>query len=301
MKKERQVLRKAYCLNENIMDREEKKKLKIAAADIRKGIMTSTYYARSGHPGGSLSAADILAYLYFHEMNVSPDDPQDPDRDRFVLSKGHAAPALYSALSLKGFFPREELTTLRHNGSRLQGHPNMRTTPGVDMSTGSLGQGLSTAAGMAEGAKLTGRDFRVFALCGDGEMEEGIIWEAVMFAAQYKLDNLCIIVDVNGLQIDGRTKDVMNTEPLDKKFEAFGCRVISRSGHELEDLQEAFEFFRKGKDSGMPTVLLLNTVKGKGVAYMENEAGWHGKAPNDRQYKIAMMELEAHRAALEVI
>lgn len=283
------------------MEREEKKRLKIAAADIRKGIMTSTYYARSGHPGGSLSAADILAYLYFHEMNVSPEDPRDPDRDRFVLSKGHAAPALYSALSLKGYFPREDLTTLRHSGSHLQGHPNMRTTPGVDMSTGSLGQGLSTAAGMAEGAKLTGRDFRVFALCGDGEMEEGIIWEAVMFAAQYKLDNLCIMVDVNGLQIDGRTKDVMNTDPLDQKFEAFGCRVISRNGHELEDLEEAFEFFREGKGTGMPTVLLLSTVKGKGVAYMENEAGWHGKAPNDRQYKIAMMELEAHRAALEVI
>ena len=263
--------------------------------------MTSTYYARSGHPGGSLSAADILAWLYFREMKIDPADPRDPERDRFVLSKGHAAPALYSALAYRGFFPKEDLTTLRHIGSDLQGHPNMNTTPGVDMSTGSLGQGLSAAAGMAKGAKLQGKDFRVYALCGDGEMEEGIIWEAVMFAAHYHLDNLCIIVDVNGLQIDGRTKDVMNTDPLDKKFEAFGCRVMSRRGHELEDLEECFDFFHENKGCGQPTVLLLSTVKGKGVAYMENEAGWHGKAPNDRQYKIAMMELEAHRAALEVI
>ena len=283
------------------MDREEKKELKLAAADIRKGIMTSTYYARSGHPGGSLSCADILAYLYFREMHVDPKNPQDPDRDRFVLSKGHAAPALYSVLALKGFFPKEELTTLRHAGSNLQGHPNMRTTKGVDMSTGSLGQGLSAAVGIAMGAWLTNRDYRVFALCGDGEMAEGMIWEAVMFACHYHLDNLCIIVDVNGLQIDGRTRDIMNTDPLGPKFEAFGCRVCRRSGHELEDLEESFTFFNIGKGSGKPTVLLFDTVKGKGVAYMENEAGWHGKAPNDRQYKIAMMELEAHRAALEVI
>ena len=281
-----------------MISREEKKKLKLAGADIRKGIMTSTYYAHSGHPGGSLSAADILAYLYFHEMHIDPASPQDPDRDRFVLSKGHAAPALYSALAYKGYFPKEDLTTLRHIDSHLQGHPNMNLTPGVDMCTGSLGQGLSAAAGMAKGAKMTGRDFRVFALCGDGEMTEGIIWEAVLFAAHYKLDNLCILVDVNGLQIDGRTKDVMNTDPLDQKFEAFGCRVISRNGHELEDIDEAFEFFRKGQGSGKPCVLLFSTVKGKGVAYMENEAGWHGKAPNDEQYEVAMKDLEKVGEAL---
>ncbi|MBR3311356.1 MAG: transketolase [Solobacterium sp.] len=283
------------------MKPEDKKKLKLAAVDIRKGIMESTHAAKSGHPGGSLSAADVIAYLYFHEMRIRPEEPDWEDRDRFVLSKGHAAPAVYAALALKGFFPMEDLQTLRHIGSHLQGHPNMNLTKGIDMSTGSLGQGLSCAAGMAKGAKLRKKDINVYALCGDGEMDEGIIWEAVMFSAHYKLDNLCIMVDVNGLQIDGRTSDVMNTDPLDRKFEAFGCHVYHVEGHDFESLDGGFRHFHENHGSGKPTVLLMDTEKGKGIAYMESEAGWHGKAPNDMQYKLAMAELEAHRMALEVL
>lgn len=283
------------------MNNEEKKRLKIAAADIRMGIMSATHAAGSGHPGGSLSAADIIAYLYFHEMNVDPLHPDWEDRDRFVLSKGHAAPAMYSALALKGFFEEEELLTLRQCGSRLQGHPNMNLTPGVDMSTGSLGQGFSAAAGMAKAAKMTGKAFRVYALCGDGELEEGIIWEAVMFAVKYRLDNLCMIVDCNGLQIDGRTEDVMPMEPLDARFAAFGCDPVRLNGHELDDIEKGFARFESNRGSGKVTVLLMDTLKGKGVAYMEEMAEWHGKAPNDRQYELAMAELKAHRMALEAL
>ena len=283
------------------MDHYEKKILKIAAVDIRKGIMTSTHAAGSGHPGGSLSAAEVLAYLYFHELRVDPQDPENPDRDRFVLSKGHAAPALYSALALRGFFDQMEILNLRKLGSPLQGHPNMNLIKGVDMSTGSLGQGISAAAGMAKGAKLLNKDINVYVLCGDGEMAEGIVWEAVLFAAHNKLDNLCILVDVNGLQIDGRTKDVMNTDPLDEKFRSFGCDVYHVNGHDFDYLDEAFGHFHANAGSEKPTVLLLATEKGRGVAYMESEAGWHGKAPDDLQYRIAMAELNAHRMALEVL
>ncbi len=283
------------------MNYEEKKRLKIAAADVRMGIMTSTHAAGSGHPGGSLSASDIIAYLYTREMNVDPQNPQWEDRDRFVLSKGHAAPALYSALALRGFFDEKELLTLRQCGSRLQGHPNMNLTPGVDMSTGSLGQGFSAAAGMAKAAKMKGKKFRVYALCGDGELEEGIIWEAVMFAVKYRLDNLCMIVDCNGLQIDGKTIDVMPMEPLENRFAAFGCDVVRLNGHDFEDIEKGFDRFERNRGSGKVTVLLMDTLKGKGVAYMEEMAEWHGRAPDDRQYELAMAELEAHRRALEAL
>ena len=283
------------------MKPELRKQLKLAAVDIRKGIMTATHAARSGHPGGSLSAADAIAYLYFREMRIHPEDPDWVDRDRFVLSKGHAAPAVYAALALRGYFPEEELLTLRKCGSHLQGHPNMNLTRGIDMSTGSLGQGLSAAAGMAKGAKCLQKDINVYALCGDGEMNEGIIWEAIMFACQYRLDNLCILVDMNGLQIDGKTADVMNMDPMDEKLKAFGCQVYSVEGHDFESLEGGFEKFHENHGTGKPTVLLMATEKGKGVAYMESEAGWHGKAPNDMQYRIAMAELDAHRMALEVL
>ena len=283
------------------MDAKTRKIMKLTAVDVRKGIMASTHAAKSGHPGGSLSAADVITYLYFNEMRIDPEQPDWPERDRFVLSKGHAAPALYTALALRGYFPQEDLLTLRKIDSPLQGHPNMNTVKGVDMSTGSLGQGISAAAGMAKGLQFLKKDARVYVLCGDGEMEEGIVWEAVMFAAQYQLDNLCIIVDVNGLQIDGKTKDVMNTEPLDEKFRAFGCRVISLNGHDFDDLEKGFTFFHENIGQKKPSVLLLSTEKGRGVAYMDNEAGWHGKAPNDDQFRIAMAELEAHRQALEVL
>lgn len=283
------------------MDHHDKKILKIAAVDIRKGIMTSTHAAGSGHPGGSLSAAEILAYLYFHELRIDPADPDNADRDRFILSKGHAAPAVYSALALRGFFDQMELLNLRKLGSPLQGHPNMNLVKGIDMSTGSLGQGISAAAGMAKGAKLLNKDVNVYVLCGDGEMAEGIVWEAILFAAHYKLDNLCILVDVNGLQIDGRTKDVMNTDPLDEKLKAFGCDVLHVNGHDFDDLDAAFAHFHENAGSEKPAVMLLATEKGRGVAYMESEAGWHGKAPDDLQYRIAMAELNAHRMALEVL
>ena len=281
------------------MTAEQKKALQLKAVSVREGILTSTHGAKAGHPGGSLSAADMFTYLYFAEMNIDPKNPKWEDRDRFVLSKGHTAPGLYSALALRGYFPVEDLPTLRHIDSYLQGHPNMNTVPGVDMSTGSLGQGLSAAAGMAKGAKFLGKDFRVYSLVGDGELAEGQIWEATMFAAHYKLDNLCIIVDLNGLQIDGRTKDVMNTEPVDDKFESFGCEVCKIDGHDMEDIEKAFKKFHKNMGSGKPFAILMKTTKGKGVSYMEDKAGWHGKAPNDEEYAQGMAELAAARKQIE--
>ena len=278
----------------------EKKELELFALTVREDILKSTTAAGSGHPGGSLSAADYLTYLYNKEMKVNPKNPKDNTRDRFVLSKGHGAPALYAVLARKGFFPVEDLMTLRQIGSHLQGHPNMNSTPGVDMSTGSLGQGLSVAAGMAKGAKYLGLDSNVYALEGDGELAEGEIWEALMFAAHYKLDNLCIAVDVNGLQIDGKTKDVMNSEPLDKKFEAFGCNVIKIDGHNFDELEKAFEFFHSNRNSGKPTVILMKTVKGKGVSFMENVADWHGKAANQAQLEQALKELRIQNEELRI-
>ena len=276
----------------------EKKELELFALTVREDILKSTTAAGSGHPGGSLSAADYLTYLYNKEMKVDPKNPKDNTRDRLVLSKGHSAPALYAVLARKGFFPVEDLMTLRQIGSHLQGHPNMNLTPGVDMSTGSLGQGLSVAAGMAKGAKYLGLDSNVYTLNGDGELAEGEIWEALMFAAHYKLDNLCIAVDVNGLQIDGKTKDVMNSEPLDKKFDAFGCNVIKIDGHNFDELEKAFDFFHANRNSGKPTVILMNTVKGKGVSFMENVADWHGKSANKGQLEQALKELEEQRKTL---
>lgn len=281
------------------MTESEKKALRLTAVSVREGILTATHGAKAGHPGGSLSAADVFTYLYFKELRIDPKNPRWEDRDRFVLSKGHTAPGLYSALAYRGFFPVEDLPTLRHIDSYLQGHPNMNTVPGVDMSTGSLGQGISAAAGMAKGAKYLGKDINVYTLLGDGELAEGQVWEATMFSAHYKLDNFCILVDVNGLQIDGATKDVMNTEPLDEKFAAFGCDVVKVDGHDFDALESAFARFHENKGSGKPTVLLLKTVKGKDVSYMENQVGWHGKAPNDAEYAQGMAELEALRAAIE--
>ena len=281
------------------MTPEEKKELQLAAIEVREGILTSTHGAKSGHPGGSLSAAEMFTYLYLKEMNVDPANPRDEHRDRFVLSKGHTAPGLYSVLALRGFFPKEDLASLRHTDSYLQGHPNMNSVPGVDMSTGSLGQGISAAAGMAKGAKLTGSDVRVYSLLGDGEIAEGQVWEATMFSAHYKLDNLCLIVDVNGLQIDGRTADVMNSEPLDSKFEAFGCDVVKIDGDDFDQIESAFAHFHENKGTGRPTVIIMKTTKGKGVSYMEDQAGWHGKAPNDNEYEQGMAELAEARAQLE--
>lgn len=274
------------------------KELQLFAVDVRENVLKATHSSGTGHPGGSLSSADYLTYLYNEEIRVNPEEPGNPDRDRFVLSKGHVVPALYSVLALKGFFPVEDLLTLRRISSHLQGHPNMNTTPGIDMSTGSLGQGVSAAAGMAKGAKHIGKDINVYTLLGDGETGEGEVWEAVMFAAHYGLDNLCIAVDVNGLQIDGYTKEVMNVEPLDKKFEAFGCDVIQINGHDFEDLEKAFLRFHENKGSKKPTVILMKTVKGKDVSFMEDMAGWHGKAPNDEQLAQALEELEAKRAKI---
>lgn len=279
------------------MDNKLKKKLQILAAEIRHGIIEGTYHAKAGHPGGSLSAADILAYLYGKEMRFDPENPKMENRDRFVLSKGHAAPALYSALAYTGFFPAEDLKTLRHIGSYLQGHPNMNTVPGVDMSTGSLGQGISAACGMEKGAKYIGKnDIRVYTLLGDGEIEEGQVWEAMMFAAQYNLDNLCVIIDVNGLQIDGKCEDVMSAEPIDKKAEAFGFDYVIIDGNDLDEIEAAFEKFHK---STKPFAIIMKTVKGKGVSYMENAVGWHGKAPNTEEYEIAIAELNAKLAELK--
>lgn len=277
----------------------EQKELRLFAVKVREGILRGTHAAKSGHPGGSLSSTEYFTYLYNKEIRVDPQNPQDPNRDRFVLSKGHVAPGLYATLANRGFFPVDELLTLRHIGSRLQGHPNMNLTPGVDMSTGSLGQGISTAAGMAKGAKYLGKDINVYTLLGDGELAEGQVWEATMFAAHYKLDNLCITVDVNGLQIDGATADVMNTAPIDKKFEAFGCAVISIDGHDFAALEGAFKTFHANKGTGKPTVILMKTVKGKNISFMENNAGWHGKAPNDDELAQGLSELAAIRKTIE--
>ena len=275
----------------------EKKQLAITACKVRMGIVTATHGAKAGHPGGSLSAADLFTYLYFKELNVDPANPKAPDRDRFVLSKGHTAPGLYSALALRGFFPVEDLPTLRHIDSYLQGHPNMNTVPGVDMSTGSLGQGISVAAGMAKAAKLQNKDFRVYTLLGDGEIQEGQVWEALMFGAHYKLDNFCVVIDNNGLQIDGRVSDVMSPYPIVDKLEAFGYAVKAINGHDFEEIEAAFAEARATK--GKPFAIVMKTTKGKGVSYMEDKAGWHGKAPNDEEYKIAMDELNAQLAELE--
>ena len=276
------------------MTPERKKELALFAVNVREDILRETHSAKSGHPGGSLSSTDLMTYLYNEELRIDPKNPKDPNRDRFVLSKGHVAPVLYATLARRGFFPVED-----HIGSYLQGHPNMNLTPGVDMSSGSLGQGLSIAAGMAKGAKYLGKDVNVYALMGDGELAEGQIWEATMFSAHYHLDNLCMIVDVNGLQIDGATKDVMNTAPLDEKFKAFGCDVIWIDGHSFDDMERAFARFHENKGKGKPTVILMRTVKGKGVSYMENKAGWHGKAPNDSELEQGLAELEAQRKAIE--
>ena len=281
------------------MTPEKKKNLELFALKVREGIIESTHAAGSGHPGGSLSATEYFAYLYNEEIRVDPKNPKDFNRDRFVLSKGHVAPVLYSTLANKGFFPVEDLLTLRQIDSHLQGHPNMNLTPGVDMSTGSLGQGISVACGMSKGAKYLGLDVNVYSLLGDGELDEGQVWEAIMFAAHYKLDNLCAAVDFNGLQIDGWNKDVMNIEPLDKKFEAFGCAVITVNGHDFDELEKAFAFFHDNRGKGKPTVIILKTVKGKGVSFMENVAGWHGKVPSDEQYKQALQELSDARKKIE--
>lgn len=274
--------------------------LKKMANEVRKGVLVSTHAAKAGHPGGSLSAAEVFTYLYFEEMNVDPENPKDPDRDRFVLSKGHCAPGLYAVLAMKGFFPEEDLMTIRKIGSYLQGHPNMNTTPGVEFSTGSLGQGYSAACGMANAAKnVLKKDINVYALLGDGEIEEGLVWEASEYAAHYKLDNLCIAVDVNGLQIDGLTKDVMNMEPIDEKFASFGFNVVKCDGNDYNELERAFASFHAAKGSGKPTVILMKAVKGFGVSYMENVADWHGKGPNDAECAQALEELEAVRKKLE--
>lgn len=279
------------------MTNEAKKSLEIFATQIRMGIIEGTYNAKAGHPGGSLSAAEVFAYLYEKEMRYNPKEPKWEDRDRFVLSKGHCAPGLYSALAYKGFFPVEDIKTLRRIDSYLQGHPNMNTVPGIDMSTGSLGQGVSAAAGMAKGAKYLGKDINVYTLLGDGEIEEGQVWEAFMFAAQYRLDNLCVMIDSNGLQIDGACKDVMSAEPIDEKLKAFGFEVVTIDGNSFDEIEKAFDGFHA--TTGKPFAIILKTVKGKGVSYMENEVGWHGKAPNDEEYEIAMAELNAKMKELE--
>lgn len=277
----------------------EKKQLMVTACKVRIGVIEGTHAARAGHPGGSLSAADLFTYLYFKELNINPVRPRWDDRDRFVLSKGHSAPGLYAALAHRGFFPVRDLLTLRHIGSYLQGHPNMITVPGVDMSTGSLGQGVSAAAGMALAARYQGKSCRVYALLGDGEIQEGEVWEALMFAHHYKLDNLCIIIDNNGLQIDGKIEDIMSPYPIVDKLEAFGFAVTGIDGHDFEQMETAFAWAREAK--GVPTAIVMKTTKGKGVSFMEDQAAWHGKGPNDEEYETAMRELEAQLAQLEGI
>ena len=272
------------------MNDETRKNLEVTAKSIRRGIVTALHSAKSGHPGGSLSAADIMTYLYFEEMNIDPQDPKKADRDRFVLSKGHVAPALYSVLAERGYFPKEDLVTLRHTGSYLQGHPDMKHIPGVDMSAGSLGQGISAAVGMALAAKLDGKDYRVFAMCGDGEIEEGQVWEASMFAASRNLDNFTVIVDNNNLQIDGTIEEVCSPYPIDEKFKAFGFEVICIDGHNFDEIEAAFAKAKETK--GKPTAIIAKTTKGKGVSFMENQCGWHGKAPNDDEFAQAIKELE---------
>ena len=278
------------------MDLSSKKELEIYATKIRMGIIEGTYNAKAGHPGGSLSSADLFAYLYDKEMRYRADEPKWEDRDRFVLSKGHCAPGLYAALAYKGFFPVEDLKTLRHIGSYLQGHPNMNTVPGIDMSTGSLGQGVSVAAGMAKAAKYMNKDINVYTLLGDGEIEEGQVWEAFMFAKQYNLDNLCVIIACNGLQIDGPCSEVMSAEPIDEKLKAFGFDYTVIDGNDFDAIESAFDKFHK---SDKPFAIIMKTVKGKGVSYMENQVGWHGKAPNEEEYNIAMAELGAVLKELE--
>ena len=274
-----------------------KLELQKTANEVRKGIVTAVHSAKAGHPGGSLSAADLFTYLYFEEMNIDPKEPKKADRDRFVLSKGHTAPGLYAALANRGYFPVEDLKTLRHIGSYLQGHPDMKHIPGVDMSSGSLGQGISAAVGMALAGKMDNADYRVYTLLGDGEIQEGQVWEASMFAGDRKLDNLVVIVDNNGLQIDGKIEDVCSPYPIDKKFEAFNFHVINvEDGNDFDQLAAAFKEAKETK--GMPTAIIMKTVKGKGVSYMENNAGWHGKAPNDEEYAIAMADLEKVGEAL---
>ena len=275
----------------------ERKELQTLACKVRIGIVESTNAAKCGHPGGSLSAADVITYLYNRELNVDPADPKKWDRDRFVLSKGHCAPALYAALAHRGFFPVEDLLTLRKIGSYLQGHPNMNSVPGVDMSTGSLGQGISTACGMALAARLQNNPCRVYTLLGDGEIQEGQVWEACMFASHYKLDNLCVIIDNNGLQIDGNIADVMSPYPIVDKLVAFGLHVIPVNGHSFDELEAAFAEARTVK--GQPTAIVMTTVKGKGVSFMENNAGWHGKSTNPAEFEVAMTELKAALAELE--
>ena len=279
------------------MTSQEKKRLQTIACKVRMGIIESTHAAKCGHPGGSMSAADMITYLYFKELNVDPKNPQWEDRDRFVLSKGHCAPALYAALAHRGFFPVEDLVTLRKVGSYLQGHPNMNSVPGVDMSTGSLGQGISTACGMALAGKVQGKDYRVYTLLGDGEIQEGQVWEACMFASHYSLDNLCVIIDNNGLQIDGDVAKVMSPYPIDEKLAAFGFAVQTIDGHDLDAIEQALNTAKTV--TGKPSAIILKTVKGKGVSFMENDAGWHGKAPNDEQYEQAKAEVEAKLAELE--
>ena len=279
------------------MTPEQRKQLEITACKVRMSVIDAVYSAKSGHPGGSLSAADMFTYLYFKEMRVDPADQKKPGRDRFVLSKGHTAPGLYSTLAHRGFFPVEDLKTLRQIGSYLQGHPNMNTVPGVDMSTGSLGQGISTAVGMALGAKLKGTDERVYTLLGDGEIQEGQVWEAMMSASHYKLDNLVVIIDNNGLQIDGNVADVMSPYPIVDKCKAFGLEVVEIDGHDFDAIEGAMEHAKATK--GKPTAIVMKTVKGKCVSYMENQASWHGSAPNAEQYEIAMNELGALMAELE--
>ena len=273
-----------------------KLELQKTAVEVRKGIVEGVHAAKAGHHVGYLSAADIFTYLYFEEMNIDPKNPKDPDRDRFVLSKGHTAPGLYSVLAHRGYFPVEDLLTLRHTGSYLQGHPDMKHIPGVDMSSGSLGQGLSAACGMALGAKKSGKDFRVYALCGDGEIQEGQIWEAAMFAGFRKLDNLCVVVDNNNLQIDGPIDEVCSPYPIDKTFEAFNFHVINIDGNDFDQIKAAFDEAKATK--GMPTAIIAHTVKGKGVSFMENNVGWHGKAPNDEEFAVAMEDLRKAGEAL---
>ena len=275
----------------------DKQQLKITAAKVRLGIIEGVYNAKSGHPGGSLSAADICTYLYFKDLHIDPQNPKDPDRDRFVLSKGHCAPGLYAALAQRGYFSVDELKKLRHIGAMLQGHPDMKGTPGIDMSSGSLGQGISAAAGMALAGKIDNKDYRVYSLLGDGEIEEGQVWEAAMFASHNNLDNLCLIVDFNGLQIDGPVSEVAGPEPIDKKFEAFGFDVQTIDGHDFDAIEAAFAHAKTVK--GKPSVIIAKTVKGKGVSYMENQVGWHGTAPNKEQYETAMQELTAALHELE--
>ena len=279
------------------MDKSKLQELKIFATKVRMGVIEGTYNAKAGHPGGSLSIADVLTYLYNVEMKVDPENPDDPKRDRLVLSKGHCAPALYAALALKGYFPTEEIKSLRHLGALLQGHPDMKAIPGVDMSSGSLGQGISAACGMALSAKISCDDYRVFTILGDGEIEEGQVWEAAMFAANKKLDNLVAYVDYNNLQIDGTLDEVNSPMPIDEKFEAFGWEVLSIDGNDFEQLEKAFDWANEA--NGKPRCIVAKSVKGKGVSYMENQAGWHGKAPNADEYAVAMNELNAALAELE--